>query len=364
MNQTPVSQTLVYIGTYTGAKSQGIYLARLDSATGVLSRQELAAETINPSFLAVHPNRRFLYAVNEVSNPVGKSGPAVVAFGIAAATGKLSLLNAQPTGGAAPCHLVVDQAGQNVLVANYDGGSLTVLPIAADGRLGPATACIQHHGASVNPHRQTAPHAHGIALDPANRFAVCADLGLDKLLSYHFDPQHGTLTPNDPPAVSLRPGSGPRHFVFHPTGRFGYAINELTSTITMFTCDARRGTLAESQTVTTLPDDFKGTNYPSEIVVQPQGKFLYGANRGHDSLVVFAINNQTGWLTLIEHQSTGGKNPRHFGIDPTGKFLLVANQNSDSLVVFRRDPQSGRLAATGPVTTVGAPTCVEFVPLD
>ena len=362
LNATPTSQTLVYIGTYTGAKSKGIYRAHLDPSTGTLSSPELVAETSNPSFLAVHSNCRFLYAVTEVWNATGKRSPTVTAFAIEPATGQLTKLNEQPAGGAGPCHVVVDQAGQNVLVANYGGGSLAAFPVDATGRLGAATAFIQHQGASVNPQRQAAPHAHGIALDPANHFVFCADLGLDKLMSYRFDQAQGTLTPNDPPSASVKPGAGPRHLVFPPPGRFGYVINEIDSTITAFTYDPKHGALVEFQTVATLPDDFKGKNSTAEIAVHPNGQFLYGSNRGHDSIVVFAIDSQTGKLTWVEHQPTQGKSPRYFGIDPTGKLLLAANQDSDNIVVFRLDPATGRLTATGRVVTVGAPACVVFVP--
>ena len=361
MNPPPSSQTRVYIGTYTGTKSQGIYAARFDSQTGALTAPELVAEAVNPTFLAVHPNRRFLYAVQEVATATGKSSPAVTAYAIEAATGRLTRLNTQSSGGAGPCHLVVDRAGQNVLVANYGGGSLAVLPINADGRLGPATACVQHYGASVNPQRQKAPHAHGITLDAANHFAVCADLGLDQLLCYRFDSAQGTLTPNDPPAAAVQPGAGPRHFVFHPMGRYGYVINELVPTITAFAYDATRGTVAEVQTVTIVPADFAGKNYPAEIVVHPNGKFLYGSNRGHDSLAIFSIDLPTGQLTWLEQSATLGKTPRNFAIDPTGQFLLVANQDSDTLVVFRLDPQTGHLTAMEQTAAVGAPVCVVFV---
>ena len=362
MNPPPTAQTLVYIGTSTGAKSQGIYAARFDSQTGGLTPPELVAEAVHPTFLAVHPNRRFLYAVQEVATGTGKSSPAVAAYAIEAATGQLTWLNTESSGGAGPCHLVVDRSGKNVLVANYGGGSLSNLPIGADGRLGPATACVQHNGASVNPQRQTAPHAHGITLDVANQFAVCADLGLDQLLCYRFDSAQGTLTPNDPPTTVVRPGAGPRHFVFHPSGRYGYVINELVPTITAFAYDATHGTLAEVQTVTTIPANFAGKNYPAEIGVHPNGKFLYGSNRGHDSLAVFAIDLPTGQLTWLEQAATLGKTPRNFAIDPTGRFLLVANQGSDTVVVFRLDPQTGHLTATGQTAAVGAPVCVLFVP--
>ena len=356
LNPPPTTSSLLYIGTYTGAKSQGIYAAQFDPGAGRLSAPTLVAVTANPSFLAVHPTRRWLYAVNEAAEPT------VTAFAIESPAGPLRRLNAQPAGGSGPCHLIVDHAGQNVLVANYGGGSLAVLPVAADGRLAPATAFIQQHAATVNPARPAPAHAHGLALDAANRFVFCADLGLDQVLSYCFDSRHGTLQPNDPPAVALPPGAGPRHIVFHPAGRFAYVINEKDSTVTAFSYNAQRGTLAAVQTVTTVPADFTGKNYPSEIVVHPNGKFLYGANRRHDSLAVWAIAAATGQLTLVEHQATHGQTPRHFAIDPTGNYLLVANQDSDNIVVLRLDPTTGRLQATGQVTGVGAPACVVFAP--
>ena len=361
MNSLPAAPILVYIGTYTGPQSQGIYRTSLDPRTGALTAPELVAATANPSFLAVHPNCQFLYAVNEMWNPAGHPSPAVTGIVIAAATGQLTNLNAQPTGGAGPCHLVVDPTGKNILVANYGGGSLAVLPIDAAGRLGAATAFIQHHGASVNPKRQTAPHAHGLAIDSANQFVFCTDLGLDKVLSYRFDAVHGTLTPNDPPGVAVQPGAGPRHLAWHPSGRYGYVINEMASTITAFRYLAPRGVLEEVQTIATVPDNFKQPTTTAEIAVHPSGRFLYGSNRGHDSLAVFAIDSQTGRLTWVESQSSQGKSPRHFAIDPTGQLLVVANQESDNIVVFRIDSQTGRLQATGQSIRVGAPACVVFV---
>jgi len=354
--------TLVYIGTYTGAKSKGIYLSRLDSTTGVLSVPELVAETANPTFLAVHPNHRFLYAVNEMANPLSQSDPTVTAFSVEGSTGKLTMLNEQSTGGDGPCHIVVDHAGKNVLVANYGGGSLAVLPINADGRLGVATAVIQHHSSNLNSHRRMISHAHGIALDAANRFAFCADLGLDQVRSYYFDSIHGSLTPNDALFTALPLGSGPRHFVFHPSGRYGYVINELTSTIVVFNYDSKRGNLTELQSIPTVSADFKEKTYAAEIAVHPSGQFLYASNRGHDSIAVFAIDNQTGKLALIEHQSTHGKRPRNFGIDPTGRLLLVANQDSDNIVVFQIDSKTGRLQATRNDVPIDSPVCVVFVP--
>jgi 6-phosphogluconolactonase len=356
------NQLLVYIGTYTDGKSKGIYTCRLDLATGSLSPPGLAAEAKNPSFLSVHPNRRFLYAVNEVDEFAGKEGGSVSAFTIQPETGKLTLLNQQPSGGGGPCYLVVDKTGKYVLVANYGGGSVSALPVQKEGRLGEATAFVQHRGSSVNPERQEGPHAHSINVDAANRFAVAADLGLDKLLVYRFDSTKGTLTPNDPASASVKPGAGPRHFAFHPKGTSAYVINEMQSTLTAFSYDSGHGVLKELQTISTLPPRFEGENTTAEVQVHPSGKFLYGSNRGHDSIAVYAINPDKGTLTFVEHQSTRGKTPRNFGIDPTGRYLLAANQDSGSVVVFRIDSQTGRLTPIGQSIEVPSPVCVKFVP--
>jgi len=246
-------QLLVYIGTYTRGASKGIYAYRLDLASGSLAPMGLAAETANPSFLAVHPNRRFLYAVGEMNEFGGQKGGAVSAFSVDRATGKLTLLNQQSSGGAGPCHLVVDRSGRFVLVANYGGGSISALPVSGDGRLGEATAFIQHSGSGANPERQQGPHAHSINLDAANRHAVAADLGLDKLLVYKFDPARGTLAPNHEPFAALKPGAGPRHFAFHPSGRFGYVINEMHCTVTALGYQGKAGRFRELQTISTCP---------------------------------------------------------------------------------------------------------------
>ncbi len=356
-----VEKLWVYVGTYTGAKSKGIYRSELDPATGKLTTPVLAGESTNPSFLAIHPNRRFLYAVNEVGNFGGKKSGAVSAFAIDPKTGDLSLLNQQPSGGADPCHVIVDKQGKNVLVANYNGGSVSVLPIDADGKLKEATAFIQHQGSSVNKQRQAAPHAHSINLDAANRFAFVADLGLDKVMIYKFDAAKGTLTANDPPSASVAPGSGPRHFAFHPSGKFAYVISEMLSTVTPFSYDAEAGTLKPLTSISTLPKDFKGEKSTAEVQVHPSGKFLYGSNRGHNSIAIFAIDEKTGELTLVGHQSEKIKTPRNFAIDPTGTYLLVENQTGDSIVVFRIDQKTGELAPTGTVVEVGSPVCVKMM---
>jgi 6-phosphogluconolactonase len=355
---------IVYVGTYAGAKSKGIYAFRFDAATGRLTPLGLAAETQDPSFLAIHPNNKFLYAVNEVDAFGGKkNNGGVSAFVIDAQTGKLRLLNQQGTGGGSPCHLTVDARGRSLLVANYVGGSVAVLPIQLDGSLGEAAAFIQHTGASVNKERQQGPHAHGIYLDSANRFAAVADLGLDKVLVYRFDPATGSLVANDPPFQSVKPGAGPRHFAFHPNGRFAYANDEMASTVTAFAWDGRNGTLSELQALPTLPEGFAGDNSTAELEVHPTGQFLYVSNRGDNSIAVFAVDQRDGRLRVVEHQSTQGKTPRSFGIDPSGRFLLAANQGTDTIVVFRIDQKTGRLKPTGFSVEVGKPVCIKFVPI-
>lgn len=354
----------VYFGTYTNKDSRGIYMATFDSATGRLGEPELAGEATNPSFLAIHPSRRFLYAVGEIANFEGQKTGGVSAFAIDAATGKLTLLNQQSSHGAGPCHVTVDKAGKTALVANYGGGSIVSLPIADDGKLQPAASAIQHTGKSVNAKRQDAPHAHSINLDPQNKFAFAADLGLDKVLVYRFDPATSTLATNDPPAGTVAPGSGPRHFAFHPIGKFAYVINEMANTVTAFAYDAQTGKLTEIQTISTLPSDFTGTSYTAEVVVHPSGKFVYGSNRGHDSLAVFQVDEATGTLMAKGQVLTGGKTPRNFNVDPTGQWILAANQGTNNVTVFRVDQTSGDLAPTGQSITVGAPVCVRFVAVE
>ncbi len=350
----------VYLGTYTGKKSKGIYRCELDLASGKLSSPALAVETTSPSFLAIHPNGKFLYAVNEVSTFQGEKAGAVSAFAIDPKTGDLKLLNQRSARGTGPCHLVVDRLGKHVLVANYGGGSVACLPTGADGNLGPATGFVQHRGSGVDKARQEAPHAHSINLDAANRFAFAADLGLDKVLVYRFDAAKGTLTPHDPPATSVAPGAGPRHFAFHPGGKYAYVINEMLCTVTGFVYDAERGTLKEIQTITTLPHEIRKGYSTAEIVVHPSGKFLYGSNRGHNSIAIFTVEPKNGLLTAVGHEPTKGSMPRNFNIDPTGTYLLAANHGSDNVVVFRIDQATGKLTA---VHEIEAPTpvCVKFL---
>jgi 6-phosphogluconolactonase len=354
------TSNLVYIGTYTGAKSKGIYCSRFDSKTGKLTAPELVAQTKNPSFLAVHPNGGFLYAVGELSGTSGLRAGAVGAFRIDSRTGKLTLLNRQPSGGQGPCHLSVDQSGKCVLVANYGSGSIAALPIEEDGKVARASVVIQHQGSSLNPGRQEGPHAHFIIPDPAERFALACDLGLDKVLVYRLDLGRCGLSANEPPGTSIKPGSGARHLVFHPNGRLAYVISEMGSSITAFTYDPKLGVLQEFQTVSALPADFRGKSAGAEIQIHPSGKFLYGSNRGHDSIVAFAVDQKSGKLSYVEHQPSQGKTPRHFLFDPSGKWLLVANQDSDNLVVFGVDAKTGRLTPTSESVTVGSPVCAVF----
>jgi 6-phosphogluconolactonase len=352
----------VYFGTYTGKSSKGIYASRLDAATGKLTPPELVAETTSPSFLAVSPNEKFLYAANEVPKFEGKDGGAVSAFAIDRATGKLAALNTKSSGGAGPCHLVVDATGKSVLVANYGGGSVQALPVKQDGSLDDGGAFIQHQGSSVDKGRQSSPHGHAIVTDPGNRFALACDLGLDKVLIYKLNPAKAGLTANEPAFGTVPAGSGPRHIAFRPDGKFAYVINEMSCTVTTFAFDSKRGALEAVETTSSLPkDETVQRGYSTaEIEMHPSGKFVYGSNRGHDTLAVFAIDAKSGKLILVEHASTKGKIPRSFGIDPTGRWLLAANQSSDNVVAFAIDPNTGKLTPTGQELQVGTPVCVKF----
>jgi 6-phosphogluconolactonase len=331
---------LVYAGTFTGAKSKGIYYFRLQTEDLTLVPLGLAAETPNPAFLDIDAKRRLLFAVNEIEQGT------VSAFSIDPA-GKLTFLNRQSSQGAGPCHLVLDKTGKNILVANYDSGSVAVLPVAADGRLGEATAFVHHAGRSVDPERQKSAHAHCVTLDPANRFAFVCDLGLDQVLAYRFDAQQGKLTPADPAFVTVKSGAGPRHMVFRPDGRFAYGANA--------------GALQELETVSTLPAHYDGPNMTAEVGIHPSGKYLYASNRGNDTVVLFAVDSAKGTLTYIEEQNTGGKTPRHFGIEPSAQHLVIANQDSDTLVVYRIDAGNGRLRPSGVFAACPSPACVVFL---
>jgi len=355
---------LLYVGTYTEKDSKGIYAFRFDAVSGELTSAGLAVETTNPSFLAVDPTHRFLYAVNEVPKYNNAASGAVSAFAIDPPTAKLTLLNEVSSRGADPCYISLDQTGKYVLVANYTGGSAAVFPVSKDGRLVESSAFIQLVGSSVNHEHQAGPHAHWIETTADNRFAVVADLGVDQLHVYRFDAMRGTLGENDPAFAALDPGAGPRHVAFHPGGKAAYVVNELNSTVTSFSYDAHRAELTRLHTVSTLPANFSGKNSTAEIHVHPNGKFLYVSNRGDDSITVFALDPANGTLATVDRVSTQGKTPRNFEIDPTGTRLLVANQATGNIVVFRIDGKTGKLAPTGQVLQVPAPVCLRFVPID
>ena len=348
----------LYVGTYTTGPSDGIYVYRMDQVTGQLKRFN-SIKSVNPSFLTIDSGRRYLYAVNEVADFAGKTSGAVSAYAIDPANGNLKFLNQQPSLGADPCHLTLDRRGRFLLVANYTGGNVSILPIRGGGMLAAATDVVKHQGSSIK-EQQKGPHAHCIILDASERHALAADLGIDKVMVYRFDPRVGKLRPASQSSASLQPGAGPRHLTLHPSGRYAYVINELDSTMSGFRYDSRNGSLKLIETVSTLPRDFSGRSYCADVHVSPSGKFLYGSNRGHDSIVTFAINESTGRLTYVENVSTKGKWPRNFTIDPTGRFLLVANQYSDSVVTFRIDPKTGRLLDAGYIEEVPTPACLRF----
>lgn len=357
------SRYIVYVGTYTqgDGHAKGIYAIRYDASTGKTSSPELAVETTNPSWVAVAPNGRFLYAVNELGNYEGPNSGGLSAFAVDQTTGKLTFLNEVATRGAGPCYATVDHTGKYVLVANYDGGSVAVFPILADGKLGAATAFVQHTGHGTNPERQEGPHAHSVVMTPDNRFAIVNDLGLDELLVYKFDSTTGKLTPNDPPFAKVDPGAGPRHFALAPNGKFAYVINEMGRTVTAFSADLHAGVFKPIGSVSTLPSGFSGRNDDAEIEVHPSGKFLYASNRGEDSIAIYAIDPAKGTLKQIGDVPTGGKEPRSFAIDPTGKLLFAANQNSDSIVIFRIDTKTGQLTPTGEKLDVPSPVSIQFL---
>lgn len=378
----------MYVGTYTGFKwvhhsrpyglgeshSKGIYVSRFHAATGEFGEPELAAEIINPSFLTVSPDHRFLYAVSEdplsVGPPLDHSS-YVSAFAIDSATGKLRLLNTAPASGTSTCFISMDKTGKFVLMSNFGSGSVSVIRIKEDGSLGELTAFIQDVGSSVDTRIQFEPHPHSIVVSPDNRYAIVSDLGIDKVLVFRFDAQTGKLSPPDPPFATVYPGGGPRHFTFDPSGKFGYQLSEMNGTVDVFNWDASKGILTTVQRVQTVPHDFFGGNHSAEIEVHPNGKFLYESNRrtkseeerAPDTIGVYSIDPKTGMLTPIEQSLTGGVMPRFFTIDPTGAFLLAANQISNNVVAYKIDPSTGRLSKAGGEIKVDTPVCLKFVPV-
>ena len=368
---TAAGTIFVYVGTYTeqpNGKAEGIYVYQMDPSTGALTQVRTVAGFANPSFLAFDPTQRFLYAVNETGTFAGQPGGGVSAFALDAAAGNLTFLNAQPSHGTFPCHLCVDPTGLYVLSANYGSGHFAVHPVGPDGRLGAATDVVRHVGSGPSARRQEGPHAHMVTFDPSGRYTLLVDLGIDQTLVYRLDSATGKLVPHDvtqdgttrQSSAPAAPGAGPRHIAFHPSGRYAYVINELGSTVDVFTWDADAGTLAPLQTIPTLPAGFTAPGTTAEIAVHPSGQFLYGSNRGHDSIAMFSIDPSSGQLTALGHEPTQGKDPRNFAIDPTGAFLLAANQNSDTVVTFRIDPSTGTLSPTGAVAPIPTPVCLLF----
>ncbi len=347
---------LVYLGTYTGPKSKGIYAWR--ASGGKFTPLGCVAEVTNPSFLTISDNGKFVYAVGE------GGGGTVTAFSLDKASGKLTKLNAVGSKGGGPCFVSTDKTGKYALVANYGTGSVAILPIQADGQLKEASSFVQHTGSSVDPRRQKEPHAHCIKATADNRFVLATDLGTDEVKVYKFDAAKGSITPNTPPSGKLKPGSGPRHFAFHPKmAKRLYVINEMGSTVTVFDWDGAKGSMSEIQSVSTLPEGWTGSSTTAEVVIHPNGKFLYGSNRGHDSLAAFSIDQTSGKLTAIGHTKTGGQVPRNFAIGPDGETLFAAHQKTDDVFIFRLDPATGKLTPTGELWEVGGPVCVKFLSL-
>jgi len=355
----------VYVGTYTNGddNSEGIYVYRFDPSDGSLTPAGTATGIDNPSFLEISPDGRFLYAVSEVFEVNGTPGGAVAAYSVDRQTGALTYLNSQSTHGACPCHLNIDRTGQYVMVANYMGGNLAVLPIRKDGSVGPASDVVQHEGCSnVNPERQEGPHAHSTNISPDNRFAITADLGKDMVIVYKMDIENGKLLPTDKGQVNVAPGYGPRHLDFHPNGRFAFLLNELGNTVVAYGYDAGTGALELINTVSTLPAEFDGESIAADIHVHPNGKFLYASNRGHDSIVICSIGEESGELEVLGHKSTMGEHPRNFCIDPTGTYLLVANRDTSDIATFTIDMKTGFLSPSGQVAEVPRPVCLRFMP--
>jgi 6-phosphogluconolactonase len=367
-SMTTASSYFIYVGTYTGTTSKGIYGFRFDPKTGQFTSTGLVAELPNPSWLVTDPQHRFLYAATEMGPEPGaddyKKNGSISAYSINAKTGALTFLNKVDAGGGGSCHLVVDKTGKVLFVANYGSGNDASFAIKADGSIGERTGFDQHSGSSIDPARQTGPHAHAVVLSPDNRFLFVPDLGLDQIKIYRVDAAKGTFTPNDPPFATVKAGLGPRHFTFGHGAKFAYTLCEMGSSVAVFAYDPAKGSLTPLQTISTLPSGFKGEDNSAEIEVDRSGRFLYASNRGSDTITVFAIDPVKGTLTKVQVEPTQGKIPRNFAIDPTGKYLVAANQNSDKMVVFDVDQNNGQLKPAGQVLSVPAPVSILFVPAE
>ena len=347
-----------YVGTYQAEGKDGLFHVRFDVRTGRLAIESAISTLTHPSFVALHPTGRYLYAVSEA--PGGAEGE-VCAFSVDPRTGDLAPLNRRAAHGRSTCHVTVDATGRYVLAANYGSGTVVLYPIRPDGGLGEASVVLRHQGASAHP-RQTEPHAHSVNIDPTNRFVYCPDLGIDQVMIYRFDATAGTLTPGDPPFARTAPGAGPRHFDFHPSLPYAYLVNEINSTVVAYAWERTSGALRELQVVSTLPAGFQGNSSCADIHVHPSGRFLYASNRGHDSVAIYRIDEATGLLAPLGQEPTQGRTPRNFALDPTGAFLLAENQGSDSIVTFGVDLDTGVLRPTGERLQVPTPVCMTFRP--
>jgi 6-phosphogluconolactonase len=357
------SSGLMFAGTYTkdkGSTSQGIYGFRWDADAGTLAPLGLAGATVNPSFLAFSPDHRHLFAVNEVDEYHGDKSGSVTSFAVEGASGKLKQINTVSSGGGSPCKIAVDFTGKAAFAANYGGGSAASFRVAKNGALSKAVSRFQYTGHGANPERQAAPHAHCTTVSPDNRYLLVNDLGLDRISVYHLDPLTAKLTPNDPPFYEALPGSGPRSFTFHPSGKWAYSLNEIANTVDALAWDGERGTLTRLQNISSLPEGFSGSNTAAQVAVDSSGRFLYACNRGDDSVAVFSINDRDGMLKAVQHVDCGGKGPRHFALDPGNQWLLVANQDSSNIVIFARNPRSGFLTPTGRQYPLSFPVCLVF----
>ncbi|MEP6787571.1 MAG: lactonase family protein [Acidobacteriota bacterium] len=356
---------ILYVGTYTAnTKSEGIYVYSFDRATGKLSHRDTVKGIAEPSFLAIDKKSQNLYAVNELEEYEGKPSGACSAFAINQKTGGLSFLNKRPSLGGAPCHVTASDNGKFVIVANYMGGNISIFPIQKGGMIGSASDFVQFSGSGPNKERQLSPHAHSVTLDRNNRFAFVADLGTDRVMIYGFDKDKGKLTPNPAqPFFPTKAGAGPRHFAFHPNGKLAFVINELDSTISSLGYDEKAGKLTEIKTLSTLSAESSAANACADVHVSPDGKMLYGSNRGQDTIAAFAIDQTSGVISPVEKIATGGKRPRNFVIDPAGNFLLAANQDTNNITVFSIDRTAGRLRSIGISIEVPSPVCLKFVTL-
>ena len=358
--RAPAADPLVFVTAFAPGEKGGIHAYRFDAAAGTLEPLRRTAGVENPFFLALSPDRKFLYSIH-AKQFGGKEDEQVAAYERVGRTGELKLLNRQSARGTAACYLDVDRTGKAVLVANYSSGSVAALPVKPDGSLGEPASFFQHTGSSVNPQRQKEPHAHCIVVSPDNKYAFAADLGTDQILCYKLDPATAKLTPNKPPFARAPAGAGPRHLTFHPDGKRVYVVNELSNSVTVFDYDGAAGTLTAKQTIPTLPADFKGTSYCADVKVTPDGKFLYGTNRGHDSIAAFRIGDD-GKLSLVAIEPSRGKGPQNLAVTPDGRWLLCANMPGNNIAVFRIDPVTGKLKPAGEPVRQTGPSCIMIVP--